>query len=163
SQMSADLYHRPLFEGIRRWPSVISEVSLIGHKLAASGEASSSKSNLENRNPMKKLIPLCTVMLFAISTAIAQSGTPSSKATAAYNTAVGCSVASTTGTWTCGDIFTGTTKFVTADGYVEVMGSSVKVSNSQSLFADASLVIGLYTSTLVTTKPSKTSGGTNTS
>src|SRR5262249_60923482 len=100
---------------------------------------------------MKKLIPLYSLALMA-TTAIAQSGTPSSKATAAYNTAVGCSVASTTGTWTCGDIFTGTTKFVTADGYVEVMGSSVKVSNSQSLFADASLVIGIYTSTLVTTK-----------
>jgi hypothetical protein len=99
----------------------------------------------------------------AATAAFAQSGTPSSKATAAYNTAVGCSVASTTNTWTCGDIFTGTQKFVTADNYVEVMGSTVKVSNSQSLFANASLVTGLYTNTLVTTKPSKTSGGTNTS
>ena len=112
---------------------------------------------------MKQLISLCTVMLFVATTAIAQTGTPSSKATAAYNTAVGCSLASTTGTWTCGDIFTGITKFVTADGYVEVMGSTVKVSNSQSLFANASLVTGLYTNTLVTTKPSKTSGGTSTS
>lgn len=111
---------------------------------------------------MKKLIPLCSLVLLSV-TALAQSGTPSSKATAAYNTAVGCSVSSTTGTWTCGDIFTGTTKFVTADGYVEVMGSTVKVSNSQSLFANASLVTGLYTNTLVTTKPSKTAGGTSTS
>ncbi len=108
---------------------------------------------------MKKLTPLCILTLLAATVAFAQSGTPSSKATAAYNTAVGCSVASTTNTWTCGDIFTGTT----ADNYVEVMGSTVKVSNSQSLFANASLVTGLYTNTLVTTKPSKTSGGTNTS
>jgi hypothetical protein len=112
---------------------------------------------------MKKLTLLCTSTLLAAAMAFAQTGTPSSKATAAYNTAVGCSVASTSGTWTCGDVFTGTQKFVTADNYVEVMGSTVKVSNSQSLFANASLVTGLYTNTLVTTKPSKTSGGTNTS
>ena len=112
---------------------------------------------------MKKLTLLCTFTLLATAMAFAQTGTPSSKATAAYNTAVGCSVASTSGTWTCGDVFTGTQKFVTADNYVEVMGSTVKVSNSQSLFANASLVTGLYTNTLVITKPSKTSGGTNTS
>ena len=112
---------------------------------------------------MKKLTLLCTFTLLATAMAFAQSGTASSKATAAYNTAVGCSVASTGNTWTCGDVFTGTQKFVTADNYVEVMGSTVKVSNSQSLFANASLVTGLYTNTLVTTKPSKTSGGTNTS
>jgi len=112
---------------------------------------------------MKKFLLLCTFTLLAATVVIAQSGTPSSKATAAYNTAVGCSVASTSGTWTCGDVFTGTQKFVTADNYVEVMGSTMKVSNSQSLFANASLVTGLYTNTLVTTRPSKTSGGTNTS
>jgi hypothetical protein len=38
------------------------------------------------------------------------------------------------------------------------MGSTVKVSNRQSLFASASLVTGLYTNTLVSTKPSKTTG-----
>jgi len=112
---------------------------------------------------MQKLISLCSVALLAVATTFAQSGTPSSKATAAYNTAVGCSIASTTGPVTCGDIFTGAPKLVTADNYVEVMGSTVKVSNSQSLFANASLVTGLYTNTLVTTRPSKTSGGTNTS
>ena len=47
--------------------------------------------------------------------------------------------------------------------YSEVMGSTVKGSNRQSLVASTSLVTGLYTNTLVTTKPSKTSGGTNTS
>jgi hypothetical protein len=76
---------------------------------------------------------------------------------------VGCSLTATSGTWTCADIFSGAAKLMTADNYVEVMGSTVKVSNSQSLFASTSLVTGLYTNTSVTTKPSKTSGGTNTS
>jgi hypothetical protein len=112
---------------------------------------------------MKKFASLATVALLFSTLAFAQSGTPSSKATAAYNSAVGCSLTATSGTWTCADIFSGVAKLVTADNYVEVMGSTVKVSNSQSLFASASLVTGLYTNTLVTTKPSKTSGGTNTS
>ena len=119
---------------------------------------------------MKKLIPLATIGLLSITMplftsviAIAQTGTPSSKATAAYNSAVGCSITATSGTWTCGDVFSGAAKPVTSDGYVEIMGSVVKVSNSQSLFVSTSLVTGLYTNTLVATKPSKTSGGTNTS
>jgi hypothetical protein len=45
----------------------------------------------------------------------AQSGTPSSKATAAYNTAVGCSITSTTAVPPCADIFSGAAKFVTPD------------------------------------------------
>src|SRR6266446_6532285 len=112
---------------------------------------------------MKKLTLLCTFTLLATAMTFAQSGTPSSKATAAYNSAVGCSITATTGAWSCADIFSGAAKLVTADNYVEVMGSTVKVSNRQSLFASTSLVTGLYTNTLVTTKPSKTSGGTNTS
>ena len=112
---------------------------------------------------MKKFDSLALLALSLTTVAFAQSGTPSSKATAAFNSAVGCSLTATSGTWNCGDIFSGAAKPVTADNYVEVMGSTVKVSNSQSLFASASLVTGLYTNTLVTTKPSKTSGGTNTS
>ena len=92
---------------------------------------------------MKKLNLLCTLTLLATTMAFAQSGTPSSKATAAYNSAVGCSMTATTGTWNCADVFSGAAKLVTADNYVEVMGSTVKVSNSQSLFASASLVTGL--------------------
>jgi hypothetical protein len=94
---------------------------------------------------MKKLTPLCTLTLLATAMAFAQTGTPSSKATAAYNSAVGCSITATTGTWNCADVFSGAAKLVTADNYVEVMGSTVKVSNSQSLFASTSLVTGLYT------------------
>jgi hypothetical protein len=76
---------------------------------------------------------------------------------------VGCSITATSGTWSCADVFSGAAKSVASDDYVEVMGSTVKVSNSQSLFVSTSLVTGLYTNTLVTTKPSKTAGGTNTS
>ena len=112
---------------------------------------------------MKKLTICCILTLLATAMAFAQNGTPSSKATAAYNSAVGCSITATTGAWSCADVFSGAAKLVTADNYVEVMGSTVKVSNSQSLFASTSLVTGLYTNTLVITKPSKTSGGTNTS
>jgi hypothetical protein len=112
---------------------------------------------------MEKLTSLAVLALLLSTFALAQSGTPSSKATAAYNSAVGCSITATSGTWTCADVFSGAAKLVTPDNYVEVMGSTVKVSNSQSLFASASLVTGLYTNTLVTTKPSKTAGGTNTS
>ena len=112
---------------------------------------------------MTKSILLCTLALLTATIAFAQSGTPSSKATAAYNSAVGCSITATTGTWSCASVFSGAAKAVTADNYVEVMGSTVKVSNSQSLFVSTSLVTGLYTNTLVTTKPSKTTGGTNTS
>lgn len=112
---------------------------------------------------MKKLIPLATFALFTTAMALGQTGTASSKATAAYNTAVGCSITATSGTWSCADVFSGAAKSVTADNYVEVMGSTVKVSNSQSLFVNTSLVTGLYTNTLVSTKPSRTSGGTNTS
>jgi hypothetical protein len=74
---------------------------------------------------MKKLTPLCTLTLLATAMAFAQSGTPSSKATAAYNSAVGCSITATTGAWNCADVFSGAAKLVTADNYVEVMGSTV--------------------------------------
>jgi hypothetical protein len=82
---------------------------------------------------MKKFASLAILALSITNFAFAQSGTPSSKATAAYNSAVGCSLTATSGTWTCADIFSGAAKLVTADNYVEVMGSTVKVSNSQSL------------------------------
>src|SRR5207249_11288718 len=66
-------------------------------------------------------------------------GTPSSKATAAINTAVGCTLASQTTLSdtvpaSCHDIFTGTSIPTTADNFVTIMTSTIKVSNSQSLF-----------------------------
>jgi hypothetical protein len=113
--------------------------------------------------PVRKLLGMLVFAALTTVLSFAQTGTPSSKATAAYNSAVGCSITATSGTWTCGNVFSGAAIPVTADNYVEVMGSTVKVSNSQSLFASTSLVTGLYTNTLVTTKPSKTTGSTNTS
>jgi hypothetical protein len=88
---------------------------------------------------MKRFASLSILALLLNTLAIAQSGTPSSKATAADNSAVACSLTATSGTWSCADIFSGAAKPGTADNYVEVMGSTVKVSNSQSLFASASL------------------------
>ena len=51
---------------------------------------------------------LAAMLVFAALTTVlsfAQTGTPRSKATAAYNSAVGCSITATSGTWTCGDVF----------------------------------------------------------
>ena len=86
----------------------------------------------------------------------------SSKATAAINTAVGCTV---TGTSTigdtipvsCHDLFYGTAVDVTADNFATIMSSTIKVSNSQSLFVSPSLVTGLYTQTKTRTSPGTTS------
>lgn len=93
--------------------------------------------------------------LCACASAFGQ-GTPSSKATAAINTAVGCtmSTATTIGDTlpqTCHDIFTGAAVPVTPDNFATVMSSTIKVSNSQSLFVSPSLVTGLYTQTKVRT------------
>jgi len=87
--------------------------------------------------------------------------TPSSKATAAINTLVGCTVSNAVGSdtpaQTCHDVFTGASVAVTPDHFATVMTSTIKVSNSQSLFVSPSLVTGLYTQTKTTTRPGTTS------
>ena len=88
----------------------------------------------------------------------------SSKATAAINTAVGCTVDGTstigdTVPQTCHDIFSGVSVDVTADNFATIMSSTIKVSNSQSLFVSPSLVAGLYTQTKTKSSPG---GGTST-
>src|SRR5437867_8539306 len=87
-------------------------------------------------------------------------GTPSSKATAAINTAVGCKVSNATTIgdpiMTCKDLF-GHTDLEVKDNYVTVMTSTIKVSNSQSLFVSPSLVTGLYTQTKTSTSTKTTS------
>jgi hypothetical protein len=88
--------------------------------------------------------------------------TPSSKATAAINTGVGCTstgVSTIGGTLpvTCHDIFSGASVPVTADYFVPVMTSTMKVSNSQSIFVSPSLVTGLYTDTTTKTHTGSTS------
>lgn len=86
----------------------------------------------------------------------------SSKATAAINTAVGCTFAAQTTIGdtvpvTCHDIFSGAAVTVTPDNFVSVMSSTIKVSNSQSLFVSPSMVTGLYTQTKTKTSPGTTS------
>src|SRR5437899_4583617 len=106
---------------------------------------------------MKKAI--LTLLAAALTTAaVAQNGTPSSKATAAINTTVGCTMTATTTIGdtlpqTCHDVFSGAAVPVTADNFAQIMQSTVKLSNSQSLFVTPSLVTGLYTSTKVKSSP----------
>ena len=113
---------------------------------------------------MKKLAVVCAIALVATTVSFAQ-GTPSSKATAAINTAVGCTLATSTTMGdtvpqTCHDIFTGASVPVTPDNFATIMSSTIKVSNSQSLFVSPSLVTGLYTRTKVKTSPGTTSSAT---
>jgi len=98
--------------------------------------------------------------------ASAQNNLPSSKATAAVNTMVGCTVSNATSSdiaaapMTCKDVWSGNSVAVTPDNFVTIMSVPMKVSNSQSLFATPSLVTGLYTNTLVKTKPGSSSTAT---
>ncbi len=109
---------------------------------------------------MKRAMITCCLVV-ACASAIFGQGTPSSKATAAINTAVGCTMTgkmiSLSGVETldldCHDTFTGAT--IAGDpstGFVPVMQATAKVSNSQSLFVSPSLVTGLYTRTRTSTK-----------
>ena len=103
---------------------------------------------------------VCSVT-FASLTSFAQT-ISSSKATAAINTAVGCTVTGTSNIGdtvpvSCHDLFYGTAVDVTADNFATIMSSSIKVSNSQSLFVSPSLVTGLYTQTKTKTSTGTTS------
>lgn len=102
-----------------------------------------------------------SALFLALGSVSALAQTASSKATAAINTAVGCSVSNSTtlGTapMTCHDIFSGAAVAVTPDNFATIMTSPIKVSNSQSLFVSPSLVTGLYTNTTTKTH----SGGAN--
>lgn len=117
---------------------------------------------------MSKYFCLTALLALSATGAIAQNGTPGSKATAAINTAVWCTYnsagsASDTGVPvvnSCTDLFSGAKVTPTADNFIPIMDATIKVSNSQSLFVTPSLVTGLYTNTAVKTK---TSGGTGSS
>lgn len=91
--------------------------------------------------------------------------TPSSKATAAINTAVYCTSSGSTSIGdtlpvNCHDVFKGTSVPTTADNFVPAMSATVKVSNSQSLFVSASMVTGLYTQTKTRTSTGSSSTAT---
>jgi len=113
---------------------------------------------------VKKHVYLAAVL--ALSSAGSFSQTASSKATAAINTAVYCTMSSTSNNisgvtipLSCQDVFSGAAITATPDNFVPVMAASIKVSNSQSLFVTPSLVTGLYTNTAV---KSTTGGGKST-
>lgn len=108
---------------------------------------------------MRKSVVLTVVLIALAAMSFAQA---SSKATAAINTAVGCTLSGTstigdTVPQTCHDIFTGVAVDVTPDNFATVMSSTIKVSNSQSLFVSPSLVTGLYTQTKVKNSPGTSS------
>ena len=113
-------------------------------------------------------LALAAMLAFGSASVLAAgttSGTPSSKATAAINTAVGCTFAavSTIGDTlpgTCHDIFSGASVPVTPDNFATVMSTTIKLSNSQSLFVSPSLVTGLYTRTKTKTTTGSTSSAT---
>ncbi|MDE3149684.1 MAG: hypothetical protein KGL37_09470, partial [Acidobacteriota bacterium] len=110
---------------------------------------------------MSKYVCMAAVLVLSSIGAFAQS----SKATAAINTAVWCTYSTsssgdTSGIPTvssCTNLFSGATVTPTPDNFIKIMTTTIKVSNSQSLFVTPSLVTGLYTNTAV---KSKTSGGT---
>ena len=108
---------------------------------------------------MQKFMCLAT-LAFVSTAAFAQ--TPSSKATAAINTAVYCTSSQSTSIGdtlpvNCHDIFSGVSVPTTPDNFVPAMSATVKVSNSQSLFVSASMVTGLYTKTATKSSPGQTS------
>jgi hypothetical protein len=116
------------------------------------------------RYPILAILGIALLGVAALApNALAQSNLPSTKATAAINTAVGCTVSNATsadiGTapMTCKDVWSGNPAPVTPDNFATIMSVPMKVSSSQSLFASPSLVTGLYTNTLVKTKPGTTS------
>ena len=117
---------------------------------------------------MKKYV--CLAVVLALSSVGALSQNASSKATAAINTAVWCTYttsgsASNTGVpsvTSCVNLFSGAGVTPTPDNFIPIMTTSIKVSNSQSLFVTPSLVTGLYTNTAVKTHTSGGTGSTST-
>lgn len=102
------------------------------------------------------------VFLFSAAAASLLAQTASSKATAAINTAVGCTVSSTSNIGdllpvTCHDVFSGASVPVDANNFIDIETATLKISNSQSIFASPSLVTGLYTNTTTKTKTGSTS------
>src|SRR5947207_808457 len=112
---------------------------------------------------MRRNSTLALALCLAFSApAMAQSGTPSSKATAAVNTLVRCtmSAASNEGITlpaSCVELFSGSAVPVVGGTWIEIASTPVKLSNSQSLFVSPSLVSGLYTRTRTKTSDGSTS------
>lgn len=112
---------------------------------------------------MRKVSMLALAMCLAFTApAMAQTGTPSSKATADVNTLVRCTMSTDSNEGitlpaSCVDLFSGAAVPVVGGTWVEIASKSVKLSNSQSLFVSPSLVSGLYTRTRTKTSDGSTS------
>jgi hypothetical protein len=109
-----------------------------------------------------KYLSLSLVLFIGMTLTAVTGLAQSSKATAAINTAVGCTVTSTSNIGdtlpvSCHDLFYGSSVPVTSDNFATVMSSTIKVSNSQSLFVSPSLITGLYTQTKAKTSTGSTS------
>lgn len=115
---------------------------------------------------MTRVFAACTTVLLGLMVAgpaLAQNGTPSSKATADVNTLVKCTMSTATSNdgsavlpASCVDLYTGAT-VATEGQWIPIMSSTVKLSNSQSVFVSPSLVTGLYTLTRTKTATGSTS------
>ena len=116
--------------------------------------------------PIMKTLISTAALILILGSSLAMAQNASTKATAAINTAVGCTVsnATTLGTapMACHDIFSGAAVAVTPDNFATIMKTSMKLSNSQSLFVSPSLVTGLYTNTATKTHTGGTSTATAT-
>ena len=106
---------------------------------------------------------LLTVVLCLCGSAYAQNGLPSSKATAQISSLVKCTMSTATNDdgdvtlpESCVDLYTGAT--VQPEGeWLTIMSKPMKLSNSQSIFVNPSLVTGLYTRTRTKTSTGETS------
>jgi hypothetical protein len=108
-------------------------------------------------------VATASMLALALSAPTFAQGTPSSKATAAVNTLVKCTMSTATtndGTavlpTSCVDLWSGAT-VATENEWIPVMTTTVKLSNSQSVFVSPSLVTGLYTQTRTKTTTGSTS------
>jgi hypothetical protein len=107
---------------------------------------------------------LAAALLAAVTAApVSAAGLPSSKATAAINTLVKCTMATATSAdgdavlpGSCVDLYTGAT-VATEDEWIPIMEKPVKLSAAQSLIVSPSLVTGLYTKTRTKTADGSTS------
>ena len=107
---------------------------------------------------ISRYVSLIASLILCTASAFAQNA--SSKATAAINTAVYCTMSSQSNNisgvtipLSCQDVFSGSAITATSDNFIPIMTASIKISNSQSLFATPSLVTGLYTNTAVKSSP----------
>lgn len=111
---------------------------------------------------MKQIFALFSISAVIATVGFAQSGLPSSKATADIHTLVKCTTSTAqslddlTPLASCVDLFSGAV-LPTTNNWVTIMDKPMKLSASQSIFVSPSLVTGLYTQTRTKTATGETS------